>query len=102
MAVFAFSRFKPARARPNAPTIISGPPWRGANLLTQAILSAQAAGRLVKVAWQEVADELPSYGKHVLQQMRLLGPSHPFIMSEYCVELRSARRTARGRDVEQV
>ena len=43
--------------------------------------------RLYKVPWPEVAAELPAYGERVRARIAQHGESHPFIRTEYALEV---------------
>ena len=95
------SVFMPMTAATNAGMILSGTPWRDKRtLLTRELPRAERDGRLIRVAWPEIADELPAYGDHVKRQIAVLGAQHPYIRSEYGVELSVERRCAGGRTWE--
>ncbi|RIK45223.1 MAG: hypothetical protein DCC58_07095 [Chloroflexi bacterium] len=84
--------FAPMAASSNAATLYMGTVWSSVTLLARqmrllADLQRQdGERRMFRVAWQEVAQELPAYGAYVRRQMALLGEQHPFIRTEYALE----------------
>jgi hypothetical protein len=79
-------------ASTNATTVFFGTPWSSDGLLAREMrhcreLEARdGRRRLFRVAWEEVAAELPAYGERVRARIAQLGERHPFIRTEYCLE----------------
>lgn len=80
------ARFAPMTASTDAPTVYAGTPWDSSSLLAREIADADGRGRVYRVDWRQVADELPAYGRHVRERIAKLGPGHPFIRTEYELE----------------
>nr|MBA2278239.1 hypothetical protein [Chloroflexia bacterium] len=85
--------FDPMAASTNATTLFLGTVWSRQTLLARQMrfLRGQEARdggreRLWLVPWVEVAAELPAYGARVRARIDQLGPTHPFIRTEYCLE----------------
>jgi hypothetical protein len=84
--------FAPMAASTNATTLFMGTVWTSDTLLarqTRALKDQEGHDgrkRVFRVAWREVAAELPVYGDYVRRQMALLGEQHPFIRTEYELE----------------
>lgn len=84
--------FAPMAASANATTLFLGTVWSSETLLARQLRllaeleRADGARRIFRVAWREVARELPAYGAYVRRQMALLGEQHPFIRTEYELE----------------
>ena len=100
--------FAPMTASTNAPHVVAGTAWATDGLLARQVawLEEGAPERVCRVAWEEVAAEVPAYGAHVRARMAQLGADHPFIRTEYCLEplatedgLLPARRRARMQGV---
>src|SRR5215213_6795101 len=87
------ARFDPMAASTNATTVFMGTVWDRNGLLHRQMthLAAVEAGdgvhRLYKVPWPEVAEELPAYGARVRDRITQFGESHPFIRTEYALEV---------------
>jgi hypothetical protein len=99
------ARFDPMAASTNATTVFMGTVWDrngllhrqmehlarlegGAALRGVASLEGGEGEKLVyKVAWPEVAAELPAYGDRVRERIAQHGESHPFIRTEYALEV---------------
>lgn len=88
--------FDPMAASTNAPTIFSGTIWTPDTLLSrqlryaESLQEADGRQRVHRVAWKQVAAELPAYGERVRARMKQLGENHPFIQTEYeLIELNS-------------
>jgi hypothetical protein len=110
------ARFDPMAASTNATTVFMGTVWDKVGLLhrqtehlaaleveeivaagrsreveeqsTSSRLLACATPRLVyRVPWPEVAEELPAYGARVRARIAQHGESHPFIRTEYMLEV---------------
>jgi hypothetical protein len=47
---------------------------------------ADGIRRVWRIAWEEVARDLPPYGERVRARIAQLGAGHPFIRTEYCLE----------------
>jgi hypothetical protein len=84
--------FDPMAASTNATTLFLGTVWSRETLLARqmAFLREEerrdGIRRVWIVPWQEVARELPAYGERVRARIAQLGPAHPFIRTEYCLE----------------
>ena len=81
--------FDPMAASTNAPTLFMGTVWSATTLLARQMRhlreleTADGAQRLWEAPWQVVAQEVPAYGERVRARMAQLGPTHPFIRTEY-------------------
>ncbi len=81
--------FDPMAASTNAPTLFMGTVWSGSTLLARqmrhlrALESVDGIQRLWEVPWPVVARDVPAYGDRVRARMAQLGPTHPFIRTEY-------------------
>lgn len=89
--------FDPMAASTNAPTLFSGTIWTPDTLLSRQLRYARELEeadnrtRIHKVAWRDVAEELPAYGERVRSRIAQLGANHPFIRTEYeLIELDSS------------
>jgi hypothetical protein len=84
--------FDPMAASTSATTVFFGTPWTSDGLLARQMrhcrdLEARdGRRRLFRVAWEEVAAELPAYGERVRARIAQFGERHPFIRTEYCLE----------------
>jgi hypothetical protein len=87
------ARFDPMAASTNATTVFMGTVWDKVGLLHRqmehlaALESRDGVRRLYKVPWPEVAAELPAYGERVRERIAQHGESHPFIRTEYMLEV---------------
>jgi hypothetical protein len=87
------ARFDPMAASTNATTLFMGTVWDRNGLLHRQMshLEDQQARdgvrRVFRVAWEEVARDVSVYGERVRARMAQLGETHPFIRSEYKLEL---------------
>lgn len=87
------ARFDPMAASTNATTVFMGTMWDKNGLLHRqmehltALEAADGVRRVFKVAWPEVAEELPAYGVRVRARIAQHGETHPFIRTEYCLEV---------------
>lgn len=87
------ARFDPMAASTNATTVFLGTVWDKNGLLYRQMehLSALEAydglQRVYKVPWGLVAEELPAYGERVRARIEQFGPQHPFIRTEYELEV---------------
>src|SRR5688500_13172339 len=87
------ARFDPMAASTNATTVFMGTVWDKVGLLHRqmehlaALESRDGVRRLYKVPWPEVAAELPAYGARVRERIAQHGESHPFIRTEYMLEV---------------
>lgn len=81
--------FDPMAASTNAPTLLMGTVWSASTLLARqmrhlrALEAEDGSQRLWEVPWQVVAEDVPAYGDRVRARMAQLGPTHPFIRTEY-------------------
>ena len=89
--------FAPMGASTNAITLYMGTVWTAQTLLARqmrylrSLEAKDGRQRLFLVPWTRVTEDLPTYGRYVEGQIRLLGPEHPFIKTEYeLVELDAA------------
>ncbi len=87
--------FDPMAASTNATTLFLGTVWSRHTLLARQMrflreVEARERGagpqRLWLTPWEEVAAALPAYGARVRARIAQLGPTHPFIRTEYCLE----------------
>lgn len=84
--------FDPMAASTNATTLFLGTVWSRQTLLARQMRflrereAEDGRQRVWLVPWERVAAELPVYGERVRARMEQLGPSHPFIRTEYCLE----------------
>lgn len=78
--------FDPMGASTNAPTVFAGTVWTRRTLLARATDQHDARTQHFIAPWQVVARELPAYGERVRQRIATLGPNHPFIRTEYCLQ----------------
>jgi hypothetical protein len=87
------ARLDPMAASTNATTVFMGTVWDKVGLLHRqmehlASLEAREGVRHVyKVPWPEVSAELPAYGERVRARSAQFGPPHPFIRTEYELEV---------------
>lgn len=87
------ARFDPMAASTNATTVFMGTVWDRNGLLHRQMthLADLEAGdgrqRVYRVPWPEVAAELPAYGERVRARIAQHGESHPFIRTEYALEV---------------
>ena len=84
--------FAPMAASTNATTVFYGTVWTSRTMLSKAVraLRAQQARdgvqRVFCVPWQRVADEVPTYGVYVRNEIRRLGRNHPIVRTQYFLE----------------
>ena len=84
--------FDPMAASTNATTLFLGTVWSRETLLARQMRflmeqeRADGVRRVWRVAWQEVARELPAYGERVRARIAQFGPDHPFVRTEYELE----------------
>src|SRR5215204_2827189 len=87
------ARFDPMAASTNATTVFMGTVWDRNGLLHRqmehlaALEAREGVRHLYKVPWPEVAAELPAYGARVRERIAQFGESHPFIRTEYALEV---------------
>jgi hypothetical protein len=106
------ARFDPMAASTNATTVFMGTVWDRNGLLhrqmehlatleveearSREVEKKSSASRLLdcsisrlvyRVPWPEVAAELPAYGERVRERIAQHGESHPFIRTEYALEV---------------
>src|SRR5687768_1730046 len=101
------ARFDPMAAATNATTVFMGTVWDRNGLLHRQMTYLEAEGerreadgtvlssrlppsasRLVyRVPWPQVAAELPAYGDRVRERIAQHGESHPFIRTEYMLQV---------------
>jgi hypothetical protein len=87
------ARFDPMAASTNATTVFMGTVWDRNGLLHRqmehlaALQARDGVPRVFKVAWPEVAEELPAYGERVRARIAQHGETHPFIRTEYLLEV---------------
>jgi hypothetical protein len=81
--------FDPMAASTNAPTLFMGTVWSATTLLARqmrhlrSLETTDGTQRLWEAPWPVVAAEVPAYGDRVRARMAQLGPTHPFIRTEY-------------------
>ena len=79
-------------AATNATTLFLGTVWSRETLLARQMRyleeqeRADGERRVWRVAWEEVAEDLPAYGERVRARIAQFGAAHPFIRTEYCLE----------------
>ncbi|MHB9032510.1 MAG: phage terminase large subunit family protein [Anaerolineae bacterium] len=84
--------FRPMAAAANATSVLWGTAWTADTLLAQTIARLreleQADGRLrvFTVSWEQVADEVPAYGRYVQGEIARLGAGHPLIRTQYLLQ----------------
>jgi hypothetical protein len=84
--------FDPMAASTNAPTLFMGTAWSASTLLarqTRFLRDRSARDgreRVFQVPWEVVAREVPAYGERVRSRIAQLGPDHPFVKTEYCLQ----------------
>lgn len=84
--------FTPMSASTNATALFLGTAWRRDTLLARQIAHLQAleredgCTRVWKVDWEQVAETVPEYGRHVTQKIAQFGRQHPAIRTEYFLE----------------
>jgi hypothetical protein len=87
------ARFDPMAASTNATTVFMGTVWDKVGLLHRqmehlaALEARDGVRRLYKVPWPDVAAELPAYGERVRERIAQFWESHPFIRTEYALEV---------------
>ena len=83
--------FDPMAAATNATTLFMGTVWSQETLLARQLRyldgleQRDGQRRVWRVAWEQVARELPAYGERVRARIDQLGIDHPFIQTEYCL-----------------
>src|SRR5437867_1205776 len=65
-------RFAPMAAYTDAPSVYSGTPFLAGSLLSREEAAAPPE-QVYKVTWEEVAAEVPAYGRHVAARIKKLG-----------------------------
>lgn len=81
--------FDPMAAATNATTLFMGTVWSRDTLLARQLRylaeveRRDGERRVWRVAWDQVAHELPAYGERVRSRIDQLGIDHPFIQTEY-------------------
>jgi hypothetical protein len=84
--------FDPMAASTNATTLFMGTVWSRETLLARQLKfldgqeGADGRRRVWRVAWEEVAAELPAYGERVRARIAQFGADHPFVRTEYALE----------------
>jgi hypothetical protein len=79
----------PMAASTNATRVLWGTAWTGDTLLARELKSAREAEerdgfqRVFTISAEDVAAEVPEYGKHVAEQVARLGRQHPLIRTQY-------------------
>lgn len=87
------ARFDPMAASTNATTVFLGTVWDKNGLLHRqmehlsALEARDGVQRVYKVPWRLVEEELPAYGERVRTRIAQFGPQHPFIRTEYELEV---------------
>lgn len=83
-------KFSPMRASTNAPIVAYGTTWTDDTLLERLkddVADGRADGRHFKVTPEIIALSNPAYGKFVDGEVRRLGRQHPFIKTQYFLEV---------------
>jgi hypothetical protein len=84
--------FDPMAASTNATTLFMGTVWTANTLLARQMRYLRqlerddGQQRVFQVDWQEVARYVPAYGRRVEARIAQLGPTHPFVQTEYCLK----------------
>jgi hypothetical protein len=84
--------FRPMAASCNATSILWGTAWTSDTLLAASIAQLQGLERsdgirrVFTVSWQEVAAEVPAYGRYVRSEISRLGEAHPLIRTQYLLQ----------------
>lgn len=84
--------FAPMAASTAATTVLWGTAWTSQTLLARTIRALRWAEgrdqvrRVFVVTWQQVAAEVPAYGRYVASEIARLGRHHPLIKSQYYLE----------------
>jgi len=84
--------FRPMGATTNVTTVLYGTSWTSDTLLEQqkqANLAQEARDgirRHFQYDWQRVAESNPDYGRYVEGEIARLGPDHPILRTQYCLE----------------
>ena len=82
----------PMAASTNATRVFWGTAWSSETLLARELREAQAAEtrdgrrRVFRVSAEEVAAEVPAYGRFVAEQIARLGREHPLVRSQFFSE----------------
>lgn len=84
--------FAPMGASTATTTVLWGTAWTSQTLLARTIRALRWAEgrdevrRVFVVSWQQVAAEVPAYGRYVAAEIARLGRHHPLIKSQYYLE----------------
>lgn len=84
--------FAPMAASTATTTVLWGTAWTSQTLLARTIRALRWAEgrdqvrRVFTVSWQQVAAEVPAYGRYVQAEIDRLGRHHPLIKSQYYLE----------------
>lgn len=84
--------FDPMGASYNAVQVFSGTVWTTKTLLARQMAylaeleRKDGHRRIFKIAWEEIAHHVPSYGEQVRARIAQFGRNHPFIRTEYYLE----------------
>ncbi len=87
----------PMAASTNATRVLWGTAWTGDTLLARELKAARAAEqrdglrRVFTLSADQVAAEVPEYGRHVAEQVAKLGRNHPMVRTQY-LQRRDQRR----------
>lgn len=87
------ARFDPMAASTNATTVFLGTVWDRNGLLHRQMAhlaemeARDGVQRVYKAPWGVVSEELPAYGERVRARIEQFGPQHPFIRTEYELEV---------------
>jgi hypothetical protein len=79
----------PMAASTNATRVLWGTAWTGDTLLARELKTARAAEsqdglrRVFTLSAEDVAAEVPDYGRHVTEQVARLGRQHPLVCTQY-------------------
>ncbi len=84
--------FSPMGASTNVTTVLYGTAWTSASFLARAIAHLERAQardgvqRVFRVTADEVAVEVPAYGRFVAEQVARLGRDHPLVRTQFYLE----------------
>jgi len=84
--------FRPMGASTNVTTVLWGTAWTSRTLLAHTIRALRWAEgrdqvrRVFLIPWQQVAAEVPAYGRYVQNEIERLGRHHPLIRTQYDLE----------------
>src|SRR5712691_5359826 len=96
----------PMGATGNATRVLYGTPWTADTLLAREVERARELERRdgikrhFEVSWEEVAEAVPAYRRHVAGEIARLGADHPIVRTQYL--LRPLARADRLLSAEQL